>query len=83
LSLLINKHGQKKGDRPLYKSRAYPRGSEKYLKAKEPKMKRGRSCSKVKKHSSDYFTLAVKTSGETFLRNPKEDRKSKNMLLQT
>jgi len=24
LSLLTNKHGQKKGDRPVYKFRAYP-----------------------------------------------------------
>jgi len=30
LTLLINKHGQKKGDRLLYKCRAYPSGSEKY-----------------------------------------------------
>jgi len=30
LSLLINKHRQKKGDRPLYKRRAYPSGSKKH-----------------------------------------------------
>jgi len=29
LSLLINKHGQDKGDRPLFKCRAYPSGSKK------------------------------------------------------
>jgi len=28
LSLLVNKHGQKNGDRPLYKCRAYPSGSK-------------------------------------------------------
>jgi len=44
LSLLINKHGQKKGDRPLYKCRAYLSGSKKHQKAKEAKM-RGWSCS--------------------------------------
>jgi len=34
LSLLINKHGQKKGDRHPYKCRAYPSGSKKRKKAK-------------------------------------------------
>jgi len=28
LSLLINKHGQKKGDDTLYKCRAYPNGAK-------------------------------------------------------
>jgi len=39
LSLLINKHGQKKGDCPLYKCRASLSGSEKRKKAKEAKMR--------------------------------------------
>jgi len=30
LSLLIYKHGQKKGDRPLHKCTAYPSGSKKH-----------------------------------------------------
>jgi len=30
---------RKKWDRPLYKCRAYPSGSEKHLKAKEAKMR--------------------------------------------
>jgi len=44
LILLINEHGQKKADRPLYKCGAYLSGSKKHQKAKEAKM-RGRSCS--------------------------------------
>jgi len=35
LSLLINMYGQKKGDSPHYKCRAYSSGSEKYQKPKE------------------------------------------------
>jgi len=66
LSLLINKHGQKKGDRPLYKCRAYPSGSKKTLKSKRGKNERGRSFSQVKKHSSYYFIVAVKSSGDIF-----------------
>jgi len=38
LSLSINKHGQKKGDPPLYKCRAYPSGSKKHKETKEVKM---------------------------------------------
>jgi len=34
LSLLINKHEQKKGDRHLYKCRTYPSGSKKRKKNK-------------------------------------------------
>jgi len=34
LSLLLNKHGQKKRDRALYKCRAYTSGSKKHYKAK-------------------------------------------------
>ena len=30
LSLLIHKHGQKKGDRPLYKCRAFPSGCKRH-----------------------------------------------------
>jgi len=40
LTLLISKRGQKKGDRPLYKCRAYPSGSKKHWKAKEEKMRK-------------------------------------------
>jgi len=39
LSLLINKHGQKKRDRHLYKCRAYTSGSKKHYKAKQAKMR--------------------------------------------
>jgi len=40
LRLLINKHGQKKGDRHPYKCRAYASGSKKnIIKAKEAKMR--------------------------------------------
>jgi len=39
LSSLINKHEQKKGDRHLYKCRAYPSGSNKHYKAKQAKMR--------------------------------------------
>jgi len=39
LSLLINKHGQKKGDRHPYKCRAYRSGSKKRKKAREAKMR--------------------------------------------
>ena len=38
LILLINKHGQKKRDRTLYKCRAYPSGSKKHYKAKQAKL---------------------------------------------
>jgi len=62
MSLLINKHRQKKEDRPLYKCRAYPSGSKK-IKSKRGKNEK-RICSQVKKHSSDYFTVAVKSSGD-------------------
>jgi len=40
LSLIINKHGQEKGDRPLYKCRAYTSGSKNTLKSKRGKNKR-------------------------------------------
>jgi len=60
LSFLINTHGQK-GDRHLNKSRTYPSGSER---SKRGKNERRRSNSQVKKHSSDYFTVAVKSSGD-------------------
>jgi len=63
LSLLINKHGQK-GDRHLNKCRTYPGGSKRCKKSKRDKNEKGRSCSQVKKHSSDYFTVATKSSGD-------------------
>jgi len=40
LSLLINKHGQKKRDRSLYKCRAYPSGSNKHWNQKRQKWER-------------------------------------------
>jgi len=64
LSLFINKHGQK-GDLHLNKCRAYPSGSKRRKKARGNN-ERGRSCSQVKKHSSDYFTVAVKSNGDIF-----------------
>jgi len=39
LNLLTIKHGHKKGDRSLYKCRAYPSSSNKHWKAKEAKMR--------------------------------------------
>jgi len=42
--------------------RAYPSGSKKRKKSKRRKNERGKSCSQVKKHSSDNFTVAVKAS---------------------
>jgi len=60
LSLLINVDRRKR-DRHLHKCRAYPRGSKKRKKAKDANM-RGKSCSKVKKHSNCYFIAAVKSS---------------------
>jgi len=53
----MNKHGQKKGGWSSYKCRAT-------LKSKRGKNERGRSCSQVKKRSSDYFAVAVKSSGD-------------------
>jgi len=34
------------------------------VKNKRGKNEKGRSCSQVKKHSSDYFAVAVKSSGD-------------------
>jgi len=34
------------------------------VKSKSGKHERGRSCSQVKKHSSDYLTVAIKSSGD-------------------
>ena len=62
-SLLIHKHGQNKGGRHLNKCRAYPSCSKRCNKA-SGKIERGRSCSQVKKLSSYYFTVAVKSSGD-------------------
>jgi len=36
------------------------------VKEHKRKNERGRSCSQVKKHSSDYFTVAVKFSGDIY-----------------
>jgi len=47
----------------LSRCRAYPSGSERRKKARG-KNDRGRSCSQVKKYSSYYFTVAVKSSGD-------------------
>jgi len=60
LSLLINKHGQK-GDRNFNKCRACPNGSIRCKKSNEAKMREEKVA--AKKHSSDYFTVAVKSSG--------------------
>jgi len=59
LNLLIYKHGQKV-DRHL-KYRAYPNGSKRRKKTRG-KNERGRNCRQIKKHPSDYFTVAVKSS---------------------
>jgi len=56
LSLLINKHGQK--------SVELIQVVLKTLKSKRGKNERGRRCSQVKKHSSDYCTVTVKSSGD-------------------
>jgi len=50
-------------DRHLYKCRAHPSCSKKVKKQKRQN-ERGRSCSQVKKRSSYYFTVAVKSSGD-------------------
>jgi len=62
LSLLINKHVQKKGDRHL-PSVELIQVVLKDVKSKRSKTERERSSSQNKKHSSDYFTVAVKSSG--------------------
>jgi len=50
-------------DSHLNKCRAYPSGSKRRKKQKR-KNERGRSCSQVKTHSSDHFTVVVKYSGD-------------------
>jgi len=45
------------------KCRAYASGSKRRKKAKEAKMREEEVASQVKKHSSEYFTAAVKSSG--------------------
>jgi len=62
LSLSITKHGQK-GDRHLNMCRAYPSGSKYIKKHKRQKWER-RSCNQVENHSSNYFTVAVKSNGD-------------------
>ena len=52
------------GDCHLDKRRACPSDSKRRKKAKEARMT-GRICSQVKKHSSYYFTVVVKSSGDT------------------
>jgi len=47
------------------KCSAYPSGSKRRKKSKRGKNERGRSCSQVKKHSSDYFTVTMKSSGDS------------------
>jgi len=59
LSLLINKHGQKGSS--FNKCRAYPSGSKRRKQAKEAKIREEEVASQVKKPSSDYFTVAVKS----------------------
>jgi len=62
-SLLINKHGQKKGDRHPYKCRAYASGSKKHKKAKEAKMREA----KLQPSQETFkllFTVPVKSSGD-------------------
>jgi len=46
------------------KCRAYPSGSKRRKKAKEAKTWEEEVASQVKKHSSDHFTVAVKSSGD-------------------
>jgi len=61
-SLLINKHGQK-GDRHLTSVELVQAVLKRRKKARGKKP-RGRSCSQVKKHSKDYFTVTVKSRGD-------------------
>jgi len=63
LSLLINKHGQK-GIVILTGVKLIQVVLKYVKKNKRGQNERGRSCSQVKKHSSDYFTVAVKSSGD-------------------
>ena len=41
---------------------------------KRGKNKRGRSCSQVKNHSSEYFTVAVKFSGDISAESAREQK---------
>ena len=62
LSLLIDKHGQKKG--VTYTRVELFEMVLKNVKQQKRQIERGESCSYVKKHSSYYFTVAVKSSGD-------------------
>jgi len=63
LSLLINETGQK-GDRYLISVELIQVVLKDVKKDKRKNERGRRSCSQVKKHSRDYFTVAVKSSGD-------------------
>ena len=77
---LINKYPWTEGDRHLNRCRAYPSGSERRIKARG-KNERGRSCNQVKKHSSDYFTVTVKPSGDICCAEPVRGQKTKEYVV--
>jgi len=67
LNVLTNEHGQKKGDRPLYKCRAFPSGSKIHSKA-EAKMREEEAATKSRNVQVTILQWQ-RSPAETFLRN--------------